>query len=39
MREFLKDWRRWSWAERSAGLAILAVRFASIPAAFALKVF
>jgi hypothetical protein len=38
MREFLKDWRRWSWAERSAALAILAVSVAGIPAAFALKV-
>ena len=37
MREFLKDWRRWSRAERIAALAILSIGLVVIPAAVAVN--
>jgi hypothetical protein len=38
MSEFLKDWRRWSRAERIAALVILSISLIGIPAALALNV-
>ena len=38
MREFLRDWRRWSRAERIAAVVILSTGLLGLPVALALNV-